>query len=106
MIRSTVPKTVLPFSAINKKTDHLRVDESQVLLLPNTAESEHQSGSQQSILAMAGAASCVLSPRSCPWTLIPWTCSLPGFSVHGIPQARILERVAISSSRGSSRPRD
>ena len=45
MIRSTVPKTVLPFSAINKKTDHLRVDESQVLLLPNTAESEHQSGS-------------------------------------------------------------
>ena len=32
-------------------------------------------------------------------------CSLPGFSVHGISQARILEWVAISSSRGSSRPR-
>ena len=31
---------------------------------------------------------------------------LPGFSVHGILQARILEWVAISSSRGSSRPRD
>ena len=27
-------------------------------------------------------------------------CSLPGFSVHGILQARILEWVAISSSRG------
>ena len=33
-------------------------------------------------------------------------CSLPGFFVHGIFQARILEWVAISFSRGSSRPRD
>ena len=33
-------------------------------------------------------------------------CSLPGSSVHGIFQARILERVAISYSRGSSQPRD
>ena len=33
-------------------------------------------------------------------------CSLPGSSVHDISQARILEWVAISSSRGSSRPRD
>ena len=37
----------------------------------------------------------------------PWTvCSLPGSSVHGIFQARILEWVAIFFSRGSSRPRD
>ena len=36
----------------------------------------------------------------------PMDCSLPGSSVPGILQARILERVAISSSRGSSRPRD
>ena len=37
-----------------------------------------------------------------------WTMdySLPGSAVHGIIQARILEWVAISSSRGSSRPRD
>ena len=33
-------------------------------------------------------------------------CSPPGSSVHGISQARILEWVAISFSRGSSRPRD
>ena len=33
-------------------------------------------------------------------------CSLPGSSGHGIFQARILECIAISSSRGSSRPRD
>ena len=36
----------------------------------------------------------------------PMDCSLPGSSVHGIFQARILEWVAISSSRGSSQPRD
>ena len=33
-------------------------------------------------------------------------CSLPGSSVHGIFQARILEWVAISSSKGSSWSRD
>ena len=32
-------------------------------------------------------------------------CSPPGSSVHGILQARILEWVAMPSSRGSSRPR-
>ena len=33
-------------------------------------------------------------------------CSLPGSSVHGILQARILDWVAIPFSRGSSPPRD
>ena len=33
-------------------------------------------------------------------------CSLPGSSVHGTLQARILEWVAMPSSRGSSYPRD
>ena len=33
-------------------------------------------------------------------------CSLPGSSVHGFLQARILEWVALPSSRGSSQPRD
>ena len=36
----------------------------------------------------------------------PMDCSLPGSSVHGILQARILEWVAIPISRGSSQPRD
>ena len=36
----------------------------------------------------------------------PVVCSPPGSSVCGIPQARILEWVAISSSRESSQPRD
>ena len=33
-------------------------------------------------------------------------CSPQGSSVHGISQARILERIAISFTRGSSQPRD
>ena len=36
----------------------------------------------------------------------PWNVTWPGSSEHGIPQARILEWVAISSTRGSSPPRD
>ena len=44
--------------------------------------------------------------QSCPTLWDPMDCSLPGSSVHGIFQARILEWVAISFSRGSSRPRD
>ena len=40
--------------------------------------------------------------QSCLTLCDPLDCSLPGSSVHGIFQARILEWVAISSSRGSS----
>ena len=39
-------------------------------------------------------------------SLRPVDCSPPSFSVHGILQARILEWVAISFSRGSSQPRN
>ena len=42
----------------------------------------------------------------CPTLCDPVDCSLPGFSDHGIFQARVLEWVAISFSRGSSWPRD
>ena len=35
----------------------------------------------------------------------PMDCSLPGSSLHGILQARVLEWVAISFSTGSSQPR-
>ena len=44
--------------------------------------------------------------QSCPTLWDPMDCSLPGFSVHGILQARILEWVAVSFSRGSSQPKD
>ena len=44
--------------------------------------------------------------KLCPILCDPMDCSLPGSSVQGISQARILESVAISSSRGSSWLRD
>ena len=46
--------------------------------------------------------------QSFPTLCDPRDCSLLAFSVHvhGILQARVLEWVAISFSRGSSRPRD
>ena len=47
-----------------------------------------------------------LVAKSCPTLCDPMDCSLPNFSVHGLLQARILEWVAMHSSRGSSRPRD
>ena len=49
---------------------------------------------------------CVLVAQSCPTLCDPMDCSLPGSSVHGIVQARILEWVAMLFSRGTSRPRD
>ena len=42
----------------------------------------------------------------CPTFCDPMGYSLPGSSLHGILQARVLEWVAISFSRGSSQPRD
>ena len=48
----------------------------------------------------------ILSCFSCIWLCNPMNYSLPGSSVHGILQARILEWVAMLSSRGSSRPRN
>ena len=47
-----------------------------------------------------------LSHFSHVWLCDPINCSPPGFSVHGILQARILERVAMLPSRGSYRSRD
>ena len=47
-----------------------------------------------------------MRPQSCPTLHDPMDCSPPSFSVHGIFQARILEWVAISKSKGSSWHRD
>ena len=49
---------------------------------------------------------CVLSCFSHVRLCDTMDCSLPGPSVHGISQTRILEWVAMPSSRGSSQPRD
>ena len=48
---------------------------------------------------------CALN-RPCPTLFNPPDCGQPSSSVRGVFQARLLEWVAISSSRGSSWPRD
>ena len=45
------------------------------------------------------------SLKSCPTLCNPMDCSPQGFSIHGLLQARTLERVAISSSSGCPQPR-
>ena len=49
---------------------------------------------------------CAKLLQSCPTFCNPMDCSPPGSSVHGILQARILEWIAMPSSRGSSQLRD
>ena len=49
---------------------------------------------------------CVKVSQSCLTLWDHMDCSLPGSSVHGILQARILEWFAIPFSRGSPEPRD
>ena len=56
--------------------------------------------------SMLGEKVKVLVAQSCLTLCDPMDCSLPGFSVHGILQAKILEWVAIFFSRGSSQLRD
>ena len=63
---------------------------SQRKAMPKTAQSESESEVAQ----------------SCPTLCNPMDCSLSGSSVHGIFQARVLEWIAISFSRGSSQPRN
>ena len=47
-----------------------------------------------------------MNAQSCPTLCNPLDCSLPGSSVHGISQTRIVEWIVISFSRGSFWPRD
>ena len=57
-----------------------------------------------SLLYLGGKNMNMKVAQSCPTLYGPLDYSLPGSSVHGIFQARILKWVAISYSRGSSSP--
>ena len=56
------------------------------------------------VCVCVGAGGVCLYAQLCLTLCDPMVCSPPGYSVHGILQARILEWVAISSSRVSSQP--
>ena len=66
----------------------------------------HQEYSQHPTMHRTEKCHCCSVTRSCPTLWNPRNCSPLGSSVHGISQARILEWVAISFSRGSSWSRD
>ena len=68
---------------------------SRIVLLPHTS---HPGTLKVGVFPFVK----VLVPPSCLNLCDPMDCSLPGSSVHGIFQARILEWVSISSSKGSS----
>ena len=55
-------------------------------------------GREDSLEKEMAATAAAKSLQSCPTLCDPTDCSLPGFSVHGILQARTLEWVAISFS--------
>ena len=76
-----------------------------ILALPYLFGTVPQSYQQQSreMLILQILLFVVLVAQSCPTLCDPMDCSLPGSSVHGISQARILEWVAMPFSRGSSR---
>ena len=59
-----------------------------------------------SLRAVTWSFRLLFSPKLMSESSYPMDHSLPGSSVHGISQARILEWVAISFSRGSSQTRD
>ena len=85
---------------------HFLIDQQPVsLALCNSCDliivTDICSGSSTHILCAARSVA-----QSCLTLRDPMDCSPPGSSVHGILQARMLEWVALPSSRGSSQPRD
>ena len=83
----------------------IAVSESEALTLP-TFISQRENNLKSETTCTRVSKICVCA---CMFSRV-WLCatawSPPGFSVHGILQARILEGVAIPSSRGSSWPKN
>ena len=95
-----------------------------LILYPSNLPNSLMSPSSFMVVPLEFSAYSITSTNSNSFTSFPvwkwkWSCSVvsyslqphglyspPGSSVHRISQARILEWVAISSSRRSSRPRD
>ena len=88
----------------NARPTHLRL----FFLKRNILEKSNLASllSSYTILIKVTLCVCAKSLQFCDSLCDPTVCSLPGSSVHGILQARILELAAMPSSRGSSPPRD
>ena len=100
---SGLPYTMGYYSAIKRKAFESVL--MRWMNLEPIIQSEVSQKEKDKYCILTHAAS-TYSLQSCPTLCNPMDCSLPGSSVHGILQARILEWVAVPSSRGSSLPRD
>ena len=80
-------------------TSHLPTDSiyTHTLCLPSSSAPKTNSLTRAIVVQLLGHVQLFCDPMD---------CSPPGSFVRGISQGKILEQVAISSSRGSSRPRD
>ena len=76
-----------------------------LLSVPPTPLSHHRAPSWAPCVIQHLPLLCLIA-QCCPTLCNPMLCSLPGSSVHGGLQARILEWVVMHSSRGSSQTRD
>ena len=95
-IRGSVPSLPFPHSL----TSEVKTDRVLVFIMPSAFSSRvciH-------VHIHTWKSKCYL--LSHVWLCVLIDCSPPGSSVHGILQARILEWVAFTFSRGSSWPRD
>ena len=81
---------------------YFRAPEEEVARMVGTHATVSRSGLSQFSLLQMAVKGKVLVAQSCLTLCDPMDCSLPGSFVHGILQARILEWVAMPSSRGSS----
>ena len=61
---------------------------------------DHKPKSSRPPASQLSVGMCMCAPLSHVWLCYPLDCSLPGFSVHGILQARILEWVNHSHLQG------
>ena len=98
-ISRTTHRTLTWTSSSPEPAEALALRELQ---LPYLERGGHQASSGRVVDACAPHESGVKVAQSCRTLGDPMDCSLPRSSVHGILQARILQWVAIPSSRGSS----
>ena len=94
----------IPSSSL-QRTSHLENESvfNGILSVSNNRNQNQTSLITRPIYWFVYAHACSVA-QPCPTLCDPMGCSPPGSSVHGFSQARVLEWVAISSSRGSSDP--
>ena len=87
---------------------YIRIKKEQLLTAQqkDTKIRRHQYHCWSTSVHTLGCWTVSVPAQSCPIRCDPVDCGLPGSSAHGIFQVRVLDWVAISSSRRSSGPQD